>query len=105
MSPIGHGMTSAIGCCAVKVRDIIRTIELDGWTKVRTQGSHRHFAHPTKVGLVTIAGRASDDLPIGTLRHIYRQAGRVSRARESLTDISGAAPGWPGATSENTACI
>jgi hypothetical protein len=34
----------------VKVRDLIRTLERDGWRQVRQQGSHRQFSHPVKPG-------------------------------------------------------
>lgn len=30
---------------SVKVRDLIRLIQSDGWRHVRTTGSHRHFKH------------------------------------------------------------
>lgn len=59
----------------MKVRDIIKRIEDDGWYLVRTRGSHRQFKHPTKVGLVTIAGKMSDDVAPGTLNSILKQAG------------------------------
>jgi len=39
----------------MKVRDVIKLIEGDGWFHVRTRGSHRHYKHPVKPGLVTIA--------------------------------------------------
>ena len=58
----------------MKVRDIIKKIEEDGWYLVRTRGSHRQFKHPTKSGLVTIPGKASDDLAPGTLNSILKQA-------------------------------
>jgi predicted RNA binding protein YcfA (HicA-like mRNA interferase family) len=58
----------------LKVREIIRRIEADGWYITRTRGSHRQYKHPTKPGLVTIAGHPSDDLAIGTERSILRQA-------------------------------
>ncbi|WP_329262215.1 type II toxin-antitoxin system HicA family toxin [Actinoallomurus sp. NBC_01490] len=38
-------------------------------------GSHRQFKHPSKPGLVTIAGKPSRTLPPGTERSILRQAG------------------------------
>jgi len=41
----------------------------------RARGSHRQFHHPTKPGTVTVAGAMSKDLPLGTLKQIYRQAG------------------------------
>lgn len=59
----------------LKVREMVKKIEADGWVLVRVRGSHRHYAHPTKPGLVTIAGRPSADLPIGTERSILKQAG------------------------------
>jgi predicted RNA binding protein YcfA (HicA-like mRNA interferase family) len=59
----------------VKVRDVIKLIEDDGWYLSRTRGSHRQFKHPTKPGLVTIAGKPGDDVAPGTLNSILRQAG------------------------------
>ena len=47
----------------------------DGWYLARTRGSHQQYKHPTKSGLVTIAGKPSDDLTTGTLNSIYKQAG------------------------------
>ena len=45
----------------MKVREVIKLIEEDGWYLARTRGSHRQFKHPTKSGLVTIVGKPSDD--------------------------------------------
>jgi predicted RNA binding protein YcfA (HicA-like mRNA interferase family) len=58
----------------VKVRDVIKLIESDGWVHVRTTGSHHHFHHPTKSGTVTVPGRPSDDVRPGTLNSILKQA-------------------------------
>jgi predicted RNA binding protein YcfA (HicA-like mRNA interferase family) len=57
------------------VRDVLKTLEADGWYLVVTQGSHRQFKHPTKAGRVTVAGKPSDDLPPGTLNSILKQSG------------------------------
>ncbi len=59
----------------MKVREIIRMIEQDGWYHVATRGSHRQFKHPSKPGRVTIAGKPSADLAPGTLNSILKQAG------------------------------
>jgi predicted RNA binding protein YcfA (HicA-like mRNA interferase family) len=59
----------------VKVRDVIRRLEDDGWSIVRQRGSHRQFKHPVKSGLVTVAGKPRDDLAPGTLTSILKQAG------------------------------
>jgi predicted RNA binding protein YcfA (HicA-like mRNA interferase family) len=48
--------------------------EADGWYLDRTRGSHRQFKHPIKRGLVTIAGKPSDDLAPGTTNSILEQA-------------------------------
>lgn len=58
----------------MKVRDIIKLIEADGWHRVVTKGSHRQYKHPTKTGRVTIAGHPNDDLAPGTLNSILKQA-------------------------------
>ena len=50
-------------------------IEKDGWFLVRTRGSHRQFHHPAKPGTVTIAGKESIDIPVGTLSSVLKQAG------------------------------
>ena len=59
----------------MKVRDVIALIEHDGWFQVRQRGSHRQFKHPTKAGLVTVAGKPSDELAPGTLNSVLKQAG------------------------------
>ena len=59
----------------MKVRDVIRLIEGDGWYLVATRGSHRQYRHPDKTGRVTIAGKPSEDLAPGTLNSILKQAG------------------------------
>lgn len=59
----------------MKFRDLIEMIEHDGWTLVRTKGSHRQFKHPLKAGTVTVAGKPNLDVPPGTLSSILKQAG------------------------------
>jgi predicted RNA binding protein YcfA (HicA-like mRNA interferase family) len=59
----------------VKVRDVLRLLEDDGWYLVRTRGSHRQYKHSTKPGLVTLPGKPGDDLAAGTLNSILKQAG------------------------------
>ena len=59
----------------LKVREILKMIEADGWYLVATVGSHGQYKHPVKPGRVTIAGKLSAELPPGTERSIMRQAG------------------------------
>jgi len=59
----------------MKIRDIIRMIEKEGWYLERQRGSHRQYKHPVKGGVVTVAGHRNDDLGPGTLNSILKQAG------------------------------
>jgi predicted RNA binding protein YcfA (HicA-like mRNA interferase family) len=59
----------------LKAREIIRIIERDGWKLVRQTGSHRHFAHPVKQGIVTVPFHGSKDLPKFIVASILKQAG------------------------------
>jgi len=59
----------------LKIRDIIKLIEQDGWYMVRQKGSHKQYKHPYKSGLVTVACHSlSDDIAKGTLSSILKQA-------------------------------
>ncbi len=57
-----------------KVKQVIKVLEADGWYLARTRGSHRQYKHPSKSGTVTVSGKSSVDVPIGTLKNIWRQA-------------------------------
>lgn len=53
---------------------LIRMLLDDGWQLVRITGSHHHYKHPEKRGLVTVP-HPKKDLPIGTVRNIQKAAG------------------------------
>jgi predicted RNA binding protein YcfA (HicA-like mRNA interferase family) len=53
---------------------IIRMLIDEGWYEVRVKGSHHHFKHPIKPGLVTVP-HPEKDLPTGTVNSILKQAG------------------------------
>ncbi|MGZ9116321.1 MAG: type II toxin-antitoxin system HicA family toxin [Methylocystis sp.] len=59
----------------MKVKDVIRLLEEDGWFLAATRGSDRQFKHPTKAGRATVGGKLSDDISPGTLNSILKQAG------------------------------
>ncbi len=59
----------------MKVRDVLRLIEDDGWYQVTQRGSHRQFKHPLKPGPVTVAGHPSQEMDKGTVNSILKQAG------------------------------
>lgn len=58
----------------MKIKEVLKLIEKDGWFQVAQKGSHRQFKHPQKTGRVTIAGKPSDDIDKGTLNSILKQA-------------------------------
>ena len=58
----------------MKVREVIKLIEDDGWYLVRIRGSHRQFRHPSKPGVVTVSGNLGKDMPPGTLNSVLKQA-------------------------------
>lgn len=56
-------------------KEAVKMLEADGWTlKRRGPGDHRQFAHPERNGKVTV-DMGVREIPIGTLRSIFRQAG------------------------------
>ncbi len=59
----------------MKVRDLIKLLEEDGWKMVRIRGSHRQFKNAGKSGTVTVAGNSGVDVPTGTLNAILKQSG------------------------------
>jgi predicted RNA binding protein YcfA (HicA-like mRNA interferase family) len=58
----------------VKVRDLVRLLESNGWQLKATRGSHPQFRHPSKGMVVTVPGQLGKDIPIGTLKAILRSA-------------------------------
>jgi predicted RNA binding protein YcfA (HicA-like mRNA interferase family) len=51
----------------MKVKELIKLLEEDGWYQVRMRGSHRQFHHSNKQGTVTVSGK--------TLNSVFKQAG------------------------------
>jgi predicted RNA binding protein YcfA (HicA-like mRNA interferase family) len=58
----------------VKSRDVISRLKAEGWEQAGGKGDHVKFKHPELAGHVVVP-HPRKDLPIGTLRNIYRQAG------------------------------
>ena len=59
----------------VNGRQVEAALKKDGWFFVRQVGSHRHFAHDTKPGLVTVPQHAGMIFDPKTLGYILAQAG------------------------------
>jgi predicted RNA binding protein YcfA (HicA-like mRNA interferase family) len=58
----------------VKVAEILRLLQQDGWFLAAQRGSHRQFKNSSKPGRVTVPGKPSDDLAPGTQNSILKQA-------------------------------
>lgn len=59
----------------LKVSEVIRLLEDDGWYLHKTKGDHRQFKHPKKKGKVTVRGKPSLTLDQFLLNSIFKQAG------------------------------
>jgi len=60
---------------SLKVIEVIRLLEADGWYLHTTKGDHRQFKHPKKNGKVTVRGKLSLTLDQFLLNSIFKQAG------------------------------
>lgn len=58
----------------MKVRELKKLIEADGWKVDRQKGSHKIYKHSTKKGTVVVPEHGGD-IPTGTLKSILKQAG------------------------------
>ena len=55
-------------------RKIIKRRKRDGFEPVKVSGSHHKFAKGTRVVIIP---HPKKDLPLGTVRNIYKQAGWI----------------------------
>ncbi|MCY3622146.1 MAG: type II toxin-antitoxin system HicA family toxin [Gammaproteobacteria bacterium] len=65
----------------MKVREVIRILEVNGFRQVRQTGSHRRFEGVVggRTRLVTVAGNTGEEVSVGTLASIRRQSGLPRR--------------------------
>lgn len=54
-------------------RDVIGMLTADGWFEVRVTGSHHHFKHKVKTGVVTVP-HPKKELGKGLCNSILKQA-------------------------------
>jgi predicted RNA binding protein YcfA (HicA-like mRNA interferase family) len=59
----------------LKVREVIRLLQQQGWIEMRSRGSHRHFKHPDHKVVITVPGQDGKELSTGTLHAILKLAG------------------------------
>ncbi len=59
----------------MKVRDVIKRLEADGWKLNRQESSHRTFKKEGVEDIVTVSGTDGKDVSIGQLQSIKKKAG------------------------------
>ncbi|AXC15085.1 hypothetical protein ACPOL_5841 [Acidisarcina polymorpha] len=59
----------------MRPRELVRRLEADGWYRTGQTGSHRHFRHPTKEGLLIVPMHAGKEIGRGLLHSILKKAG------------------------------
>lgn len=69
---------------ALTAADLARAIQRGGWRCIRQTGSHAHYRHDSKPGLVTIPMHSGKTIPPPLLRSILKQAGL---APDELRDL------------------
>jgi predicted RNA binding protein YcfA (HicA-like mRNA interferase family) len=57
-------------------REVRRKLLIDGWTERGGKGDHRNFSKPGNVNNIAL-DMGKRQIPIGTLREIYRRAGWI----------------------------
>jgi len=58
----------------MKPQDHVRILEADGWYSTGPTGSHQHFRHPSKPGLLIVPMHAGKEIGKGLLHSILKKA-------------------------------
>lgn len=58
-----------------KVREVADLLEQNGWDLVRIKGDHRIYYKNGAKRPIVVPGNMNDDLAIGTLKSIIKEAG------------------------------
>lgn len=61
-------------------REVIQRLLADGWILDRIRGDHHVYRHANRP-LLAVVAHPTKDIPVGTLRSIFRQAGWDWKAR------------------------
>lgn len=59
----------------MRADQLLRLLKEDGWFVKVQKGSHQQLIHTTKPGKVTVSYKGKEEIPIGTLNSILKQAG------------------------------
>ena len=56
-----------------------KVLHLHGWQLPRIRGSHHIYTHPDKTEILTVPVHANQDLKIGTLSKLLKDAGLTAQ--------------------------
>lgn len=59
----------------MKLKDVIKLLQKDGWYVFNHQGNLSQFRHPLKLGIITLSGNPVSKLAENSLRNIFDLAG------------------------------
>ena len=59
----------------LKVKQLIRLVESNGWVEFQSRGSHRFFRHAERKGIIQVPFHGNRDLPGWLVVKILKQAG------------------------------
>jgi len=88
----------------VKIRDVIRMLEQDGWVLVRTRGSHRQYKHPVKLGFGNGPGKARRRPRPWNIEQ-YFETSRVEAMKKYLIVIEPTKTGFSAYSPDLPGCI
>lgn len=63
----------------MRMRELIRHLEDEGWLVVRQSAELRQLCHLLRPGVVTVMGDPSTELPAGTLRSVFVPVSHAGR--------------------------
>ena len=69
------GVSDPVPSEIVKAQELVRVLEADGWYATGQSGSHRHFRHELKPGLLVVPIHAGKEIGKGLLHSILKKAG------------------------------
>lgn len=59
----------------MNAKQLIKLLEVNGWREARVRGSHRIYKNPDSNQTIVVPYHGSDDIAIGTLNKILKDAG------------------------------
>jgi predicted RNase H-like HicB family nuclease/predicted RNA binding protein YcfA (HicA-like mRNA interferase family) len=90
----------------MKVRDVVKAMEKDGWLLDRTRGDHRQYIHPNRpeAGTVTVPGHPRRRNAIRDAK-LDTEEGRVEEMKRYAVVFEKAAHNWAAYVPDLPGCV